>query len=117
MWRLSNAVKALGSKVNGKEPEGKGLSETIESFANDYRLEVANMTTLTNEQCERLVCGEVIVKNDSTGKHAYIVSFKKDKVGLCLTYTDAETVETVSYDYTSPNWVYNSTDITRIASN
>lgn len=35
--------------------------------------------------------------------------------GLCLTYTDASTVETVSYDHTESGWAYNSTDKTNIA--
>jgi hypothetical protein len=34
--------------------------------------------------------------------------------GLCLTYTDASTVETVSYDHSESGWAYNSTDKTNI---
>ena len=77
-------------------------------------LEVADITALTNEQINDLKVGDLVAKVDSTGKHTYVVSYKKDKVGICLTYTDAENVETVSYDYTAENWVYNSTDITHL---
>lgn len=79
-----------------------------------YHLEVANMTELTSSQCESLECGDIVLKKDSTGKHAYLVSFKKDKVGMCITYTDASVVETVSYDCVEGVWTYNSTDVTHI---
>lgn len=78
------------------------------------RITVTNIQALTNEQCEKLECGDVVAKEDVTGKHAYIVSFKKAGTGMCITYTDATCVETVSYDCTDGDWVYNSTDKTTL---
>lgn len=114
MGKLSNAVIKLGSKVNGKAPKGKGLTAILEDFAKNYRLEVADVTALTTEQCEGLACGGVVVKNQNGNKHAYIVSYKEDGVGLCLTYTDCENVETVAYDKVGNDWVFNSKDVTHI---
>lgn len=73
-------------------------------------LEVANVKQLNDKQCELLKAGDLVEKVDNTGKHTYIVTFKKDKVGLCLTYFDASCIETQSYDFTASHWVYNSED-------
>lgn len=72
---------------------------------------VPNIKELTNDVINNLRCGDVVLKEDSTGKHAYLVSFKSD-TGLCLTYVDASCVETQSYDKSGNNWVYNSEDLT-----
>lgn len=75
---------------------------------------ITDITKLTNGQCEALECGDIVIKNTGNQKHSYRVSYKEDKHGMCLTYCDASVVETVSYDYTEGNWVYNSTDSTPI---
>ena len=75
---------------------------------------VTNIKSLSNDVINNLRCGDVVLKEDSTGKHAYLVSFKSD-TGLCLTYVDASCVETQSYDKSGENWVYNSEDKTIIA--
>lgn len=79
--------------------------------------EIDNITELTTEQLNNLKCGDVIVKITGEQRHAYIVSYKEDEEGICLTYTDASVVETVSYDYTDGEWIYNSTDVTNIGGN
>ena len=73
-----------------------------------------NIKELSTADINKLKAGDIVLKKDSTGKHAYIVSYKKDGTGICLTYVDASVAETVSYDYNSgtKEWVYNSTDIT-----
>ena len=76
---------------------------------------ITDLTKLTDAQCEVLEAGDVVVKTTDGEKHSYRVSYKKDKTGLCLTYSDASVVETVSYDYTGGHWVYNSTDTTSIS--
>ena len=48
-------------------------------------------------------------------KHNYIVTYKEEKHGICLSYYAAGYLETVSYDYTNGHWVYNSTDIFNMA--
>ena len=74
-------------------------------------LEVSNVKSLTSEQCEKLQCGDVVVKKDSSGEHSYVVTFKSD-TGMCLTYMDASVIETQSYDKGESGWVYNSEDKT-----
>lgn len=81
-----------------------GVAQLIDAIV------VTNITQLTNDQINSLKAGDVVLKDTSGQKHAYVVSYKQNGVGICLTYTDASTVETVSYDYTDGNWVYNSTD-------
>ena len=74
-------------------------------------IEVEDITALTGAQLDALDVGAKVAKKTGTAKHLYIVSYKDAKNGgLCLTYTDASTVETVSYDHTESGWAYNSTD-------
>lgn len=78
-------------------------------------LEVTDITALTAAQLDALNVGDKVAKITGTAKHLYVVSYKDAKNGgLCLTYTDASTVETVSYDHTESGWAYNSTDKTNI---
>lgn len=78
-------------------------------------IEVSNITAISSEVIETIRSGDIVVKNESGNKHTYIASYKEDGVGLCLTYTDADNVETVSYDYLNGAWTYNSTDYTTIS--
>ena len=78
-------------------------------------IEVTDITALTGAQLDALEIGAKVAKKTGTAKHLYIVSYKDaENGGLCLTYTDASTVETVSYDHTESGWAYNSTDKTNI---
>ena len=78
-------------------------------------IEVADITKLTNDQLDSLNVGDKVVKVTGTARHLYLVSYKDaENGGLCLTYTDAANVETVSYDHTESGWDYNSTDKTHI---
>lgn len=79
------------------------------------KIEVTDITKMTDYQINKLECGDMVLKNTDGQLHCYVVSYKQNGVGICLTYTDASVVETVSYDYTNKHWVYNSTDITHIA--
>ena len=88
--------------------------ENISSKTVGRVVDTEDITTLSDEVCNALKCGDMVNKVDSTGKHSYRVSYKKDEVGMCLTYSDASCVETVSYDYTAGHWVYNSKDVTTI---
>lgn len=74
-------------------------------------IEVSDITALTGDQLDALEVGAKVAKKTGTAKHLYVVSYKDaENGGLCLTYTDATTVETVSYDHTESGWAYNSTD-------
>ena len=79
-------------------------------------VEVNNITSIDGAILDELQCGDKVVKITGKQKHLYNVSCKGDGVGegICLTYVDAGTVETVAYDYTVNGWVYNSTDHTTL---
>ena len=77
-------------------------------------IEVADITALTSAQVEALVVGGAVNKSDSTGKHSYRVTYKSS-TGCCLTYYDAENIETVAYDKENDAWTYTDTTITAIA--
>ena len=67
-----------------------------------------SITELSDAVLSKLKCGDIVCKEDSSGKHSYIVSYKKDGVGICLTYADGSGyIETVSYDWnnTTKHWV------------
>ena len=75
---------------------------------------ITDMTKLTDDQCNALECGDIVLKKTGNQYHSYRVSYKEKNTGLCLTYVDASCVETISYDYTGGHWVYNSTDHTTL---
>lgn len=141
MGKITEKLRKLGLKINGTTPTGETISETIDAIADDYEggsgatytagngiaiteenvinadvkvIETSNITGLTTEQCESLNVGDIVVKLTSNQKHTYTVSYKEAGVSMCLTYVDASVSETVSYDYTDGNWVYNSTDVTQL---
>lgn len=78
--------------------------------------EVSKINNISKEILNALKPGDIVQKITGKQKHAYVVSYKGDGAGegICLTYTDASVVETVSYDRSGSNWVYNSTDITEL---
>lgn len=85
-------------------------------FTTDYkRFVVEDVKNIDDEILSQLKCGDVVIKHDESGEHAYVVSFKSE-TGICLTYADASVIETQSYDYVDgTGWVYNSQDLTYIA--
>ena len=80
------------------------------------KMEVSDITSLTNEQLDKLKAGDIVTKKTGNQLHTYIVSYKGEGAGecICLTYTASGYIETVSYDRTNSGWVYNSTDICNI---
>lgn len=121
MGKMKDAIAKLVKNITGKEPANKdSISNLVSEIANGYELatikkiETTNITTLTTEQLNALNCGDIVIKLTGEYKHSYRVSFKKDDEGICLTYSDASLVETVSYDLVEGEWVYNSTDSTTI---
>ena len=75
--------------------------------------EVEGITELTSAQLDALKVGDTVAKKTGTAEHLYTVTYKDaENGGICLTYTDASVVETVSYDHTESGWAYNSTDKT-----
>lgn len=47
-------------------------------------------------------------------RHTYVVTYKAENKGIRMTCFDADYLETVSYDYVTNAWVYNSTDVVNI---
>lgn len=109
----------IAAKIAGQGNQidlGGALADILTAVAGAAPIEVTDITAMTAAQLDALNCGDKVVKITGVQKHAYIVSYKGDGAGqgLCLTYTDASTVETVSYDRTESGWAYNSTDKTNI---
>lgn len=78
--------------------------------------DITNIQSLTDEQINELKAGDIVLKKTGDQTHAYIVSYKEEGQGICLTYADATYLETISYDYIECHWVYNSKDSTIVAS-
>lgn len=74
----------------------------------------ANPESLTSAQCEALTVGDQVVKEDASGKHVYTVTYKS-ATGMCLTYVDAENVETIAYDKADDTWSKTDKTVTGIA--
>ena len=75
----------------------------------DTKVKVADVKNIDGAIIEQLKCGDIVIKEDASGEHAYVVTFKSES-GICMTYTDASCVETQSYDKDGDDWVYNSED-------
>ena len=113
-------IALINAKIAGQGTNvdaGGALAEILLDLASAAApIEVADITGLTDEQLDSLNVGDKVAKKTGTAQHLYVVSYKDaENGGLCLTYTDASTVETVSYDHSESGWAYNSTDKTNIA--
>lgn len=114
------SLALINAKIAGQGNQidsGGALAEILAAIAGAAApIEVADITALTDDQLDALNVGDKVAKKTGTAQHLYVVSYKDaENGGLCLTYTDASTVETVSYDHTESGWAYNSTDKTNIA--
>lgn len=111
-------IQLILAKIAGQGNQvdlGGALADILFAVAGAAPIKVTDITAMTAEQLDALDCGDKVVKVTGTDEHAYIVSYKAQTGGgLCLTYTDASTVETVSYDRTESGWAYNSTEKTNI---
>ena len=77
-------------------------------------IHTTNIQAMTDEQLNQLRAGDVVVKHTGEMEHAYSVTYKQEKHGICISYYAAGYLETVSYDYVEGHWQYNSTDVTVI---
>lgn len=117
MASLNKELKKLGRKLTGQNIESYKLNEIINEIADKIHLEVTDITAVPSNYLDTVQCGDVIIKRTGNMKHAYIVTYKEDGVGLCLTYHDASTVETIPYNYTDGKWVWdNSRDAANLTS-
>lgn len=79
--------------------------------ASGNKVEVSNITTIKSKILDALKPGDFVIKKTGNMKHTYIVTYKEEKHGICISYFAAGYTETVSYDYVGSKWVYNSTDV------
>ena len=111
-------IKAVNNFRGANREFSQELGPIIESILGLVSAVVApDITALTKEQLDNLQPGDVVAKKTGNQYHTYVVSYKGEGAGegICLTYVDASTVETVSYDRGESGWSYNSTDITPLA--
>lgn len=72
----------------------------------------ADIEHLSDDFLNDLHAGDIIEKKTGDMKHTYIVTYKQEKHGICLSYFDGSGyLETISYDYTDGHWVFNSKDV------
>lgn len=109
-------IKAVNNFRGANREFSQEMGPIIESLIGLISpAEASDITALTDEQLDALNVGDKVAKKTGTAEHLYVVSYKDaENGGLCLTYTDASVVETVSYDHTESGWAYNSTDVTPI---
>lgn len=113
---LAKIISSIAGQGNQIDISG-ALAEILSELAVVAApTEVTDITALTGAQLDALEVGAKVAKVTGKQKHLYSVSYKGEGIGegLCLTYVDASTVETVSYDHTADGWAYNSTDKTNI---
>ena len=112
-----NTLEVTFAEKARKTIKGVNIDTAIENIETEVATKataytVADIKAISSDVLSKLKCGDIVSKEDATGKHAYVVTFKKDNVGVCLTYADGSGyIETVSYDYVTDAWVYNSTDV------
>lgn len=106
---LEDVIEKINADTKKQEDGRKKLDdETVK------RIVVENMEQIKGDDLDALKAGDVVIKHDVTGDHAYHVSYRGDN-GICITYVDCENVETVAYDKVEGEWVFNSKDVTHIA--
>lgn len=103
-----------------RKPQGSDITELnkkIDEVKDESvaHIQVSDIKALTDDQCELLRPGDMVIKVTDTHKHSYRVSYK-GATGLCLTYSDCDNVETVAYEKGNDGWAWDSTDITPISS-
>lgn len=76
-------------------------------------VKVENVKTAVEPIADGLKCGDVVVKVDEAGEHAYIVSYKKDDE-MCLTYVDHSIVEEQYFEKTGDDWSWIQEDKTTL---
>lgn len=90
------------------------VGNTVKNADLQVKYEVEDIKAIPSDILNEVKCGDVIAKKTGEQYHSYIVTYKQENQGICLTYFDASVVETQSYDYVTDAWVYNSEDKTNI---
>lgn len=117
MPSMEKALKQIEKAVASLSSGVAELENKIAELEKSKSISVSDITGLTDAQLDALLPGNKVIKETGTASHVYTVSYKDaENGGICLTYTDASVVETVSYDHTASGWAYNSTDVTPLSS-
>lgn len=103
-----------GSATEGQVLTADGQGKAQWSDAPNSVINQTNITALSDATLNSLKPGDMVIKKTGNQNHTYIVTYKEENHGICLSYYDASRVETVSYDYTDGHWVYNSTDVSNV---
>lgn len=107
---MNDSLK-VNSKTSVLEHKRKhnNLVDFLSNFTKKY--EVSNISELSDSLLNSLKVGDVVQKKTGNQIHCYIVTYKEENKGICLSYFDGSGyIETISYDYNGGHWVYNSKD-------
>ena len=102
---MSKIAKVTSLFYNKKD---ELLVENLEELKG---LDVSNIEALTDEELDNLKVGDCVRKVTGNMRHNYIVTYKEEKHGICLSYYACGYLETISYDYVGGHWVFNSKDV------
>ena len=89
-------------------------NELVDSSSIKLVLKNKSIENLSDEDLNNLKAGDIVLKETGEQKHTYIVTYKQENHGICLSYFDAGYLETISYDYTNGHWVFNSKDVVEV---
>lgn len=104
---ISDTLQTYLKAVKNNYPDPSNIGGKV-------NLEVDNITAMTTAQLNDLKAGDIVLKKTGNMKHTYVVTYKEENKGICLSYFAAGYLETVSYDYVTNAWVYNSTDVVTV---
>lgn len=118
-WKIREnlTIEELRQVIEDKLIE-KGEGDYVNEDEVSMIYEATNIQNLSKDLLNKLKPGDVVQKITGNEKHTYVVSYKGTGAGtgICLTYVDCGYMETVSYDRSGSNWVYNSKDVKEVAS-
>ena len=80
----------------------------------DAKYETSNIEAIGDDILNALKVGDTVAKITGNMRHTYIVTYKEEQHGICLSYNACGYMETISYDYTDGHWVFNSKDVCNI---
>lgn len=105
----------LFDKLMNRVIKGKLIVEQGDELGNLVKVETSSdISELSDEVLDSLKVGDVVQKVTGNMKHCYIVTYKEEHKGICLSYFDCGYLETISYDYTLGHWVFNSKDVCEV---
>jgi len=74
---------------------------------------VESVENIDSDVCEKLACGDIVIKQANGKEHAYLVAYKKANE-MSLVYVDHENAEEVYYEKSDDTWAFVVKDITEL---